>query len=291
MKSRFVYALPSVLLASAALGLGLYGLLLTPQSSTEPSKQVPSSDAPVPEQKPSYTYAIAIEKVEVGDVIGPQQFLSFKVETEIPEAIPVNAISVDVPVRREVKSGELLTKSLYETATRIQPLLDEGARAIAMDLTPLSSVGGLVRPGDLVDIFASFRGDGDKEPVTVELLRRLKVLAVQGATSTSDDPEGDSQRRNQTLVLSVPREQVPRLALASAEARLSFVGTNATDVETGEPLTAVLSEIRPASTELEAKPSAEGSAGALRPRETNQEPDGRKVQIFEGSAERSVYVQ
>lgn len=291
MKSRFVYALPSVLLASAAVGLGLYGLFLTPQPSIEPSPHAVSQDASVQDQKPSFTYAIAIEKVEAGEVIGPQQFLSFEVETEIPEAIPADSISADIPVRRDIKTGELLTKSLYEAATRIQPLLDEGARAIAMDLTPLSSVGGLVRPGDYVDIYGSFQGEGDKEPVTVELLRRVKVLAVQGATSSSDDPEKDSQRRNQTFVLSVPREKVPKLALASTEARLSFVGTNATDVEADGPLTALLSEIRPASPASESKPAVKESAGALRTKEANPQPEGRKVQIFEGSVERSVYVQ
>ncbi|MBY6192856.1 Flp pilus assembly protein CpaB [Marinobacter hydrocarbonoclasticus] len=291
MKSRFVYALPSVLLASAAVGLGLYGLLATPQSSVEPSTQVPSADAPAQEQRPSHTYSLVTEKVEAGGIIGPQQLLSFEVATEIPEAIPADSVPVDVPVRRDVRSGELLTTSVYESATRIQPLLDEGARAMALDLTPLSSVGGLVRPGDYVDIFGSFRGDGEDEPVSVELLRRVKVLAVQGATSSSEDPEGDSQRRNQTFVLSVPREQVPKLALASTEARLSFVGTNASEAESDEPLTALLSEIRPASSAPESELAVDASADESRPSGASKEPEGRKVQIFEGSAERSVYVQ
>lgn len=286
MRSRFVYALPSVLLALAAVGIGIYGLLLKPQPPAESVEAVHVSGASAQDQTPTYTYSIVTGKVPAGEVVDPRQLLPVDVTTEIPGAIPAEAVPLDEPVKREVRTGELLMGSAYDSETRIPTLLEDGARAMAVELTPLNSVGGLVRPGDYVDIFGSFRGEGDKEPLTVELLRRVKVLAVQGETSVSSDQDNDNQRRNQTMVLSVAREQVPRLVLASLEARLSFVGSVAGEVETDEveadeveadePLAVVLSEIRPEPPE----PEAESPAHAPRERGAEQEPGGTQGSGF-----------
>lgn len=71
MRSRFVYALPSVLLALAAVGIGIYGLLLKPQPPAESVEAVHVSGASAQDQTPMYTYSIVTGKVPAGEVVDP----------------------------------------------------------------------------------------------------------------------------------------------------------------------------------------------------------------------------
>lgn len=312
MRSRFIYALPSIFLALTAIALAIYGLLLAPPSAPPPGseqREQQAAEADSRQQVETYTYVISRQQLKPGDTLSAEEVTLFETTTELDDALLADSLIYEMPVTRRVRAGEIITESAFTQATRLQPLVDEGMRAVALELTPLTSIGGLVMPGDHLDIYGNFKADSDIEPVTVEILSKIEVLAVQGAVDPSEEQNNDAQRRNQTLVLSVPQDEVPRLLLASAESRLSFVATSADqrpveesavpeiegelvvrDDEEPMPRLAFLNDIRPVRDEPDGEKEGSQPARNVAPDE-EAKPEGRQVQIFEGSSTRSVYVQ
>lgn len=178
-------------------------------------------------------------------------------------------------------------------ATPLQQVVAEGMRAMAFELDPLTSVGGLLRPGDRVDIMATFRGDSRDIAVSSPLLEQVQVLAIRGAIEPDAAAEEDDRRRNATMVLAIPEAQVGRVALAAAEARLQFVASSP-DAGTPEAVAGTpsgrppvfLADIRPLSPDARARKKKEAAAPSA-----EEEKPGLKVQVFEGSDARTVYVR
>lgn len=101
-----------------------------------------------------------------------------------------------------------------------------GKRAVTVLIDALSAVGGLINPGDFVDVIAKltipkgFRADGDKELVTTMLFQNLQVLAV----NTQFEP---METRALYAEQQLSRELNVTLALDPEEAGLlSFAQTN-----------------------------------------------------------------
>jgi|FLYL01.1.fsa_nt_gi pilus assembly protein CpaB len=64
-------------------------------------------------------------------------------------------------------------------------VIQDGSRGIAVSIEQVTAVGGLLRPGDRVDVFAAFREE-ETDRITVRpLLRDIEVLAV---AQTAQEP-------------------------------------------------------------------------------------------------------
>lgn len=110
----------------------------------------------------------------------------------------------------------------------LSSLIQPGKRAIAVRAsTGQDDTRGnqLIRPGDYVDVIATFHGDSNQgEQSSAVLLQRVLVLAVGTETqSVSDSKNRDepswSRDKQLTLSLSLPEAQL--LSLASERGRLS----------------------------------------------------------------------
>jgi len=104
-----------------------------------------------------------------------------------------------------------------------------GKRAVTINIDSLAAVGGLVNPGDFVDIIARLRIPDDQEEdrkavndVTTVLFQNVQVLAVgTNFKPLSNEPAYDMQQKSKTLNVT--------LAVSPEEAGLlSFAGTNGT---------------------------------------------------------------
>lgn len=92
-----------------------------------------------------------------------------------------------------VRAGEPILP-LYVEAERPAPLayrLGEGRRAVTIPVDEISSVSGLLQPGDLIDLYVSFEHRGKR--VTMPLLQRMRVLAT-GRQTESPGAGGESAR-------------------------------------------------------------------------------------------------
>jgi len=308
MRSRFVYALPALLLAILAIALAVFGLVrYQAPSEMGDGQTAPGQAQDTSPDVPEYVYLLAKQDLEPGDVLSPEQFAEVSSGVEIEGVFPADAAPFGEEISAPVRAGSLLSRQLLDAGSPISKILEDGIRAMAFEWTSLSSVGGLIRPGDMVDVYMSFKGSSNIEAANVLLLSGIEVLAVRGFTETGGAPEKEgSKNRNTTMVLAIPESEVSRVALASREASLSFVaakrgtvdhtedGDSVADVPGTVPADAVakvdpapkpvfLSDIRP-------KNAAKKTTSSKPAPAARQKDAGLKVEIFEGGTSRNVYV-
>lgn len=109
--------------------------------------------------------------------------------------------------------------------------LQDGRRAMSVALDPVSGVAGFLKPGDHVDVIATYSGNG--EDVTRTVLQNVTLMAI-GSTPINTAQyqneggpaiqKGDNPNKATvdaaTATLAVWPDQAQILALASAKARL-----------------------------------------------------------------------
>jgi len=209
----------------------------------------------------------------------PKPFIQPGVVTRVEEIIGLVAIT-------DIKKGTQITKSLLLPPTLwtvLSSFIPEGYRAITLYVDEVSGVGGLILPGDEVDVVATFSYDDLKAHVSERDLRRflsyrlrgtsfstityrgLRVLAV-GKNILTLPPTVKEQKgmfdiggigeveRVSSVTLAVPKEIARELALLSQIASIRLVLRSVKEVKLPgedtlreEPLTVVdlLNKLRP----------------------------------------------
>jgi pilus assembly protein CpaB len=152
---------------------------------------------------------------------------------------------IGVRVSSGVKANESVLwtdlATMNDQRRDLSSLVRNGMRAITVHADPTSSFGGLLRPGDRVDVLVTTQREiGDK--VTVPLLQNLLVLAA-GRDTGGHHNRGDNANEYQVnqVTLSVSFEQAQVLTLSQSEGRITLILRNPDDI-------GVLSEIPEATT-------------------------------------------
>src|SRR5438067_960421 len=160
----------------------------------------------------------------------PEQFVTSSVVKPDSASYVVNQ-KVLVPVQ----AGDPLLWSQFETtraAERLSTKIQKKARAITIDATKSTAVGGWVRPNDHVDIIGTFKDPQTNESVAVTLLQNVIVLAtgkITGTTNVNLIPEGQREYNNVSLLV-IP-EEAEILVLASELGSLMLDLRNEDDVD------------------------------------------------------------
>ena len=288
MNKRLIYALPATVLALVALSLAIVGLVSS-KNQPESSRQTSAEELEKAPPTPEYRYLVAREALSPGDVMTEEGFRSVTSSDPLPDAIPEDDAPYGQAIKTSLAAGQMLTSANMRTDSVLETLVPQGYQAMAIAVDDVSGVGGLLRPGDRVDVTASFRRSDKDKPAAMKLLDNVLVLAVKGVPYTGEADEENDSRRNNTVVLSVPEDKVPRLLLASSEGKLQLVAISSQQVATSEPVSAPKGEepeVKPVYLEdlFPAPPEPEPTRRATPPPST-------RVQVFEGSESRSVYVR
>lgn len=128
-------------------------------------------------------------------------------------ALPIAA--GEVPHERHFLPGSVLSRA-------IQP----GERAIAVKVDEVAGSGGLVQPGDYVDVLLYLRASGKEVPKSSAsvVLKHVLVLAYGDIlVGANDKPAGTNAARaskERSAVLAVPLEQASALMLAASAGSL-----------------------------------------------------------------------
>ncbi|MDH4201686.1 MAG: Flp pilus assembly protein CpaB [Phycisphaerae bacterium] len=146
------------------------------------------------------------------------------------------ALVVNRTLSEDVVKGGVLMANYLETGGSIPDLisrLEPGMRAVSVSLASSQVTGGLLYPGCVVDVLASFQlrgGYGSKdskgEAVSTTLLERVEVLAIEGQLEDIKDEEKGSSRaarsaRTVTVTLKLDTKQAEALQLAAANGEIS----------------------------------------------------------------------
>lgn len=128
-----------------------------------------------------------------------------------------------------IKKGEQITyNKLTEPSIRVglAPQVTQGRRAYTIKINSQTAVGKLVKPGDRIDLIATFRGQGQSNVLVKTLLQDVAILAV-GMNVTNNvprieeiDSRGKSSTRSlarysrfETVTLELTPQQVQEVAL------------------------------------------------------------------------------
>lgn len=218
------------LLAIVLLGLALLLALLAWQVGRQPAHPRAATQSAAP----LHPVVVTTRAVEAGKPLAPE---ALKVEmlpidpagaysevARVSGQVPLVALGASVPV--------LESQLLAGLAAQVR----EGERAVAVAVDEVIGVGNQVQPGDYVDVFLVLRRDQHEIPESQArmLLSRLRVLAYGVAAVNQPQkarPEQMMARQEgaKTAVLSVPLEQVSRLAMAQQSGRLLLALRNPQD--------------------------------------------------------------
>ncbi|MCX5681546.1 MAG: Flp pilus assembly protein CpaB [Candidatus Omnitrophica bacterium] len=113
----------------------------------------------------------------------------------------------------------------------------QGKRAITVNITTLSAVGGLLNPGDFVDILVhlaipdpngSVQIQGkDSQPViartTVTLFQNIQILAIGANVDTPADFDGQQKTATLAITFAVDPQQAELIAFAESYGNLQLV--------------------------------------------------------------------
>lgn len=291
MGSKILYMLPALVLAFLALVLALVGLSRDPEPVTVTAAET-TGQADQEQAAPSYEYWVLRQPLNAGEALSEENLAVVTSPTQISDALSAEQDVFGRELRRYARPGELLSNHHLESGGSLPANLPAGQRAIAIAVDDVVGAGGLLQPGDRVDVVTAFRRSDKDAPVALVMLRDVPVLAVYGSLSAAaDDSEENARRRNNTAVLSVPEERVSALMLASSEGKVRLAVV-AGDTDEAEDNT---EQALAAAEELEQKPfyfddffpEREKPAPAAAPKPS----PGQRVQVFEGAESRSTYVQ
>ena len=119
----------------------------------------------------------------------------------------------------------------------VSALLPEGMRAVAVGVNAVTGVGGLVTPGDVVDVLVTREMGGqdanDKDQMTDIVLEKVRVIAID---QVSDEDKTDPKVAK-TATLEVDAVGAQKLALASEIGTISLALRNVTSIEDGANMT------------------------------------------------------
>ena len=156
-------------------------------------------------------------------------------------SIPAQAVGRVLAV--PVVEGQMLTQQCFiseGTSAQLAASLPDGMRAFSVSLSSSSITGGMLYPGCVVDVLATFNLSRTErgEAMSTTLLREIQVLAVENLTVVSKVSDSDGklpgvQTRtstgNQTVTLMVDSKQAEALQLAVTYGRISLAMRNPLD--------------------------------------------------------------
>lgn len=147
-----------------------------------------------------------------------------------------------------ISAGEILTRANVRepsAALGLAFLVPEGLRAVTVALDQVSGVAGLAKPGDHVDVIATFDLPGTNVTITRTVLQDVQVLAMgsQVAPAEAEQPagaapgapqEGEGAQPRQakveaTATLAVTPEEAEKLVLADSEGKIRLALRRAGD--------------------------------------------------------------
>ena len=178
-------------------------------------------------------------------------------------------IYLGTPLAVKVKEGSMILASDFsvsEVSRDLSSKIPLGERALSMPVDAVTGVSGLMRPGDRVDILATFPistknelipttedGGGEVGYVTMTLLQDVTLLAtgqqISEVSSGADEAEKKRAQSNyNTVTLSVSVDEAELITIAQTRGKFMLLLRNRDDVDVAEVTKRTLKEVL---TELE----------------------------------------
>jgi pilus assembly protein CpaB len=219
-----------LLLATAALGLIAY-TNMNPKPAVPVTENTPAP-APAPAPVPLVGYFVAARPLPIGTLAREKDF---DVRSVPSDSVPTGAIR-DTPdatirlrgslVRKFLDAGSPVTSQDISHPGFLASELAPDSRAISIKVDAESSVSGLIRPGDYVDVVSTQvleKADLAHGTLVETVLHKVRILAID---------QGGQANKERTVSLEIPPEQFDvtrKIAAAEETGKLSLVVRSALD--------------------------------------------------------------
>jgi pilus assembly protein CpaB len=126
-----------------------------------------------------------------------------------------------------VKAGEMIFWGLLENkkAPTFSARIEMGRRAITVPVDEISSISGMLEPGDLIDLMVSVERKGKK--ITLPLMQRVSIMAT--GQRAVDDPKSGERRLFSTVTLDADLNQAKNLIVAREVGHITALLRNPED--------------------------------------------------------------
>jgi len=181
---------------------------------------------------------VAEQEIREGSTVTAEMISARTIPEQFVTASVVKPDSVSYVLNQKLlvplQAGDMLLWTQFETlkAERLSPRIQRGARAVSIEVSRKTSVGGWIRPNDHVDVIGTFRDPASNENVALTLLQNVVVLAtgkLTGTTNLNLVPENQREYSNVTLLVLPDEAQI--LTLAAELGSLSLALRNEDDLE------------------------------------------------------------
>jgi pilus assembly protein CpaB len=242
MSLRFVAA---SLFAFAALGLGL----LAWQAVRPVELPVVAHQESAPPPPLTVNVLVAAHALPAGTLLKDVDFAQHAVEaaqvggSQLTDTPDVRTSLRGALVRRWIDAGEAFaTDDVLRPRDRgfLAAVLAPGTRAIAVGVDAVSGTGGLIWPGDRVDLLLTQDlGEKDTSPghrvVGETVLTSVRVVAVDQSITQGAATDAAPGKLARTVTLEVSPEQAERAAVAQALGKLTLTLRSAEELGVYHP--------------------------------------------------------
>ncbi len=206
----------------AAVVLGLVAAMVAKNSMSKPE---------IAARAPSESHIVTLKRdVAAGQEITAEDVTSSELSS--PIAPPGTFTNVTEVIGRVTIAPMALGQPVLQpllapkgAAGGLQALIPNGMRAITIDVSETTSVGGMIGPGCLVDVLITLSGEA-AGPTTKTLVQGVKVQAVgqrMGPPAKDAPPE---QYRSVTLLVTPSQAETVELASNAGRPRLVLRSNN-----------------------------------------------------------------
>lgn len=126
-----------------------------------------------------------------------------------------------------VKAGQMILWSSLESkkAPTFSSRVEVGRRAMTVPVDEISSISGMLEPGDVIDLIVTLDKQGSK--TTFPLLQGVQVMAT--GQRAVDDPKSGERREYSTVTLDTTPEQAQHVITAREGGKLTALLRNPQD--------------------------------------------------------------
>lgn len=184
----------SIFLMAVSLGFGLVAAIGITQvmgrSKTEAVADVPKQ-----------TVLVAVDDLDINTELTAEMFTEEQWPTTmVPEGIATKFEDIEgkVITSRAGKRGPIYLSNLLNKSEMNLKNIPAGYKLVCMSLGPDEHFGGLLQPGDVVDLIAVFKKTNNTAPSSQTFLRKIRVFSI--GSSTNKDPEAKNAPKGSTVV-------------------------------------------------------------------------------------------
>ena len=199
-----------------------------------------------PKAEKKVTIMAAVRDMPVGTKVGKTDLKQVSVlEKDLPKGSALkDTDALNRVALYPIAANEPLTDSKLSKTTGsegVSATIDEGMRAISVQITDTSGVAGLVQPNSRVDVMFT-RPGSMAEAASSTILQDVKVLAVGRLTQAGQTPD-PKVARMPVVTLVVTPEDATKLELAKNQGKISLALRNPLDRSTQTNVTPVTTEV------------------------------------------------